>query len=260
MAAEQYAPEPRLVELKFSRHATVTSNLFVETKSAMGAAANEYGNRHRTISDVLKLTGMEPEIAYMSSKNDNPDHQKVADAYFKAKTKKKYKKKMKDNLNKKKRAAIKEASSKSSESLKAKVGKVSRMYCGCKFGISKATMKSGAGWRRNGIGKVFQSEPAMAYHILMNNASCLPADLYHRESFEPYADRLDLKYGMDYRMKGVWDEEIEAEEEEVRAEVGEENNDEEGVDTDVDDDDDSEDDDETVEAGVNLGIDDAASF
>ena len=39
-------------------------------------------------------------------------------------------------------------------------------------------------------------EPSLAYHILTNNATCLPLDVPHREAFEPYKLRGSFEFGL----------------------------------------------------------------
>ena len=45
--------------------------------------------------------------------------------------------------------------------------------------------------------KPFQSEPAMAYHVLRGGASCLPLDLDHREMFCLLPGRHAFAWGLD---------------------------------------------------------------
>jgi len=78
-----------------------------------------------------------------------------------------------------------------------------RLFCGCKFGLGTPgpnRLHHGVGWKRASVSvsRRYQAEPAMAYHILTHNASCLPLDLYHREGFEPHKDRATFQFGVDH--------------------------------------------------------------
>mmetsp|Transcript_15475 Transcript_15475/g.31803 ORF Transcript_15475/g.31803 Transcript_15475/m.31803 type:complete len:436 (-) Transcript_15475:233-1540(-) len=86
-------------------------------------------------------------------------------------------------------------------------------FCGCKFGLGHPMQGSDrlrgprVGWLRSGSPRPYQSEPAMGYHILMHQASCLPLDLPHRESFFLYPGRKtsNFTYGLD-SSEGLLDE------------------------------------------------------
>lgn len=113
----------------------------------------------------------------------------------------------------------------------------------------------GVGWHRVTVKKNYQSEPAMSYHILTRNASCLPMDLPHREAFYLHSGRKDFSYGVDKRAVALWAALQEQEEEEFdddnatatgkAAYEWSPRDDDEGDDDDAydEDDDDSEDDD-----------------
>jgi hypothetical protein len=78
-------------------------------------------------------------------------------------------------------------------------------FCGCKWGIGHPFQadrsQDGVGWARlTHNGKKFQSEPAMAYHIITRAASCLPLDVAHREVFEPMEGREQFSFGASFEV------------------------------------------------------------
>eukprot|EP00614_Pseudopedinella_elastica_P019227 CAMPEP_0172647246 /NCGR_PEP_ID=MMETSP1068-20121228/240651_1 /TAXON_ID=35684 /ORGANISM="Pseudopedinella elastica, Strain CCMP716" /LENGTH=496 /DNA_ID=CAMNT_0013461519 /DNA_START=170 /DNA_END=1662 /DNA_ORIENTATION=- len=79
---------------------------------------------------------------------------------------------------------------------------VVRRWCGCKFGLlgpGHPDHVSQIGWRRREVVQRhgFQAEPAMAYHILTRNTSCLPMDVAHRECFFHFDDREGIAFGFE---------------------------------------------------------------
>mmetsp|Transcript_21282 Transcript_21282/g.48016 ORF Transcript_21282/g.48016 Transcript_21282/m.48016 type:complete len:434 (+) Transcript_21282:350-1651(+) len=83
------------------------------------------------------------------------------------------------------------------------------LFCGCKFGLGAPHLgdrsNKGVGWKRPSYStpRRFQNEPAMAFHIVTHNASCLPLDLPHREAFELYKERGDFKFGQIHKSGGT---------------------------------------------------------
>ena len=75
------------------------------------------------------------------------------------------------------------------------------VYCGCKFGISLPNFEDrsqkGVGWKRLWTHNAhkYQSEPAMAFHLLSHGVACLPLDLRHREGFELFYNRANFNFG-----------------------------------------------------------------
>ena len=257
LTRDEYAPDTVSTNLLPGRHATVLSNVFVEAKHALKHVTNEFANRRMNLPDILETTGLDIAVANWSSKNETLLLDTFADEEIKhhdglKKKSKKSTEKTKNKQKKTKHSNVKLDHSKESsttESRKAKVEIIRRMYCGCKFGISLTTIKNGAAWHRDHVGFAYQSEPAMAYHILTMNASCLPADLKQRALFELYPDRHKFKYGLDHRTNTSWDEEVEEEiddvqDEEVVQDFMDKSDGDDGDDTNDDDDDDDADDDD----------------
>ena len=79
------------------------------------------------------------------------------------------------------------------------------LFCGCKFSLFHANIAwadhaaVSIPWKRSESMQVYQSEPSMAFHIMTHNATCLPLDLPHRETFYLFPKRSQFTFGVDSR-------------------------------------------------------------
>jgi hypothetical protein len=157
----QFSPEPRLYPFNEKRQATM---LVVKDDPLSDTWEDEGLDHRRKLTVALKQKSLSPP--------GTPEQR---------------------NLDKKKQSNEAKAH--------ARLENWKTVYCGCKFGISLPNLEDrsqkGVGWKRLWAHNAhkYQSEPAMAFHLLSHGVACLPLDLHHREGFELFHDRAMFNFG-----------------------------------------------------------------